>query len=462
MKKLLLLLSMGSIVLSAQAQEKKAGTGKFEVGAMATKVASSNTAKINDIKEHARLRTAANKSTAITSRWYNYGVTMDTMLRYGISGNVMALAVNNIWWDTSGVLVYTSGPANNTMVSMGQAFHPQATNSFNNPNYHAGEMMLTNSEAYKIDSLVLWGDYVFNPAKLSVVDTMVVTLTQGSVTVTGDDIFFGWFTDATLVANYGAPAGQRVVFALMGYDSTTNTGAGTSAYTMKFPLKDATHPTPWYDTTSGGLWFREVALPAAYNVTAGNMVGVAISFKSGDASFITNDTLNGEYNRVRPLLAFAENSAGDAVYPPYDSTDFNSGQYKTLPNFENGWGDVYVPMYAWTSGGNASVLQHSYTDIHVVCSSCTKVVNVNEVVKNISDVKAFPNPAENEVNIAFDLKNAANATVTLTNTLGQVVATQVSNSGRASFSTSALPAGVYIYAISANGEVATGRFTVAH
>jgi hypothetical protein len=456
MKKLFLLLTAGSIGITLHAQENRSVLFGTTTRYDAKQVVNDRTATPSFRNAHRGLSNANKTTTTMTSRWYNYGEALDTMLSYA-GANVMGLAVNNIWGDTSGSLVYTSGIAHNTMVSSGSVFMPQAMNSFNNANYYAGQMMLTN-EAYNIDSVVVYGDYIFNPAKTSVVDTLTVSFTQGTVSASGDDIFFGYFNDAASLSAYNVPASVgRLGFAMETYDSVTNTNSGTSVYTLKFPLTSAN----WGDTNSNGIWSKVIKLPVAYNVTSGNFVGIAISFKSGDASFIFGDTLNSQYNRVRPLLAYTDNGSGTAMYAPYDSTDFNSGQYKTLPNYENGWGDVYVPMYAWTSGGSASVLQHNYMDIHVNCTSCTKVVGVTDVVKNVSNVGVYPNPAESQVNFSFNLKNTSSAVVTLSNTLGQVVASQTSN-GKASFNVASLPAGVYVYSIVANGEQTTGRITVAH
>lgn len=455
MKKLLLLLTAGSIGLSLHAQENRSIL--FQSAAMQhDKVVNEklpSSAK-NDLKAIRRQHETANKTTSITSRWYNYVTYIDTFLNFGSSGNTTDLTAVTIWNDTLGQLNFTSGLAHNTMVSVGSVFQPQA-HGFNDPQYFAGEMQLT-TESFQIDSIDLFGLYEFNPAKTGVVDTVTITFTQGSVATSGDDIFFSWFTDATVLSNYGVPSTERLVFALERYDSTLNTANGTSAYSFKFNLTSAN----WGDTFANGIFHKEIKLPTAYNVTSGNQVGVAISFKSGDATFVPNDTLNAEYNHLRPLFSFVSDGT-NPVFPPYDSTDFNSGQFKSLPNFENGWEDVYVPMYAWTSGGNASALQYNNMDFHVVCTSCNKIVSVNDVVKNVSNVGVYPNPAQTQVNINFNLTNTASATVTLTNTLGQVVASQEST-GKATFNTASLPAGVYVYSILANGQQTTGRITVAH
>ena len=80
-------------------------------------------------------------------------------------------------------------------------------------------------------------------------------------------------------------------------------------------------------------------------------------------------------------------------------------------------------------------------------------------------IKVYPNPANDQVNIAYTLVNSAAVTATLTNTLGQVVATQKApngTSGNITFNTNTLAEGVYLYTVEANGNRTTGRIVVAH
>lgn len=81
---------------------------------------------------------------------------------------------------------------------------------------------------------------------------------------------------------------------------------------------------------------------------------------------------------------------------------------------------------------------------------------------------AFPNPANTEINIPVALQQSGTAQLTLSNTLGQIVAKQdlgQMNAGTmklASVATGHLPEGVYFYAIAAENGRATGRVVVKH
>ena len=362
------------------------------------------------------------------------------------------------------------------MVSEGAIFHPQIA-GFNDSTLYPGVIAVRSTNAYVIDSINLNALYKFNTAKASVVDTLTITFTYGVPTTPGTDIYGSYFTNATVLANYGLTTTDSLHFASVRYDSITNTASGASKYTMKFYLTSAM----WGDTSTGGIWSRTIPVPgpggSGFAVPAGNIVGYAVTFKTGDATYVPNATIEDftgahVYNIFRPIYAFAGTSTVP-VFAPYihPAYDYNSGQFKRLPNYANGWGNVYVPMYAWTSGGAASTLQHSFYDIHVQCPTCSltnnpPVVNaVNELTKDIISTNAFPNPASTELNIKFTTSAASGVTVNLVNTLGQVVATQSldnTTGGSVTFNTAKLAGGVYYYTVLANGERATGHVLIAH
>ncbi|MEO6832822.1 MAG: T9SS type A sorting domain-containing protein [Chitinophagaceae bacterium] len=92
-------------------------------------------------------------------------------------------------------------------------------------------------------------------------------------------------------------------------------------------------------------------------------------------------------------------------------------------------------------------------------------------VGSISAIKignAYPNPANNAINIPMNVKGNTDATITLSNAMGQVVRTLTLNgltTGQAklvTIPTSDLAAGMYLYTIEANGERASDRVIIRH
>jgi len=81
--------------------------------------------------------------------------------------------------------------------------------------------------------------------------------------------------------------------------------------------------------------------------------------------------------------------------------------------------------------------------------------------------KAYPNPANTTLSIPFTLARDGQVTVSLTNVVGQVVASQTitaiaGQSSKATFATGNLPSGMYIYTTSTNGRSVTGKVTITH
>jgi len=92
-------------------------------------------------------------------------------------------------------------------------------------------------------------------------------------------------------------------------------------------------------------------------------------------------------------------------------------------------------------------------------------------VKEVSaayELKSFPNPANNQVTISFKSPVAANASVQLMNTLGQIISTQTitdvtpGQEAKTTFNTSQLAAGIYYYSVKVNGSSSTNRVVVSH
>jgi len=223
--------------------------------------------------------------------------------------------------------------------------------------------------------------------------------------------------------------------------------------------------------------YRVLRLPTPMSVAAQNIVGITLTFKSGDPSFPTTlpgDTVlnnNGvnnyyKYNAFRPYVYYRTtgSTSSTPIFAIYDKFDRNIGTFKNLPNSSNGWTDRYIPLWAWSaSGGTPSSLQYLYADVHIMCPTC--IVGVEDINQNKSAVSAYPNPAGNELNILFKMPDVSNVSVSLINMVGQTVATQnigkVSN-GKAVFNTADLPAGMYIYTLNSNGVRSSGHIAIAH
>lgn len=466
MKKTLLIAAAGIISLGSNAQQKS----------MTSVVATGRNLPASLQKNYARPQKAAtaNKTTAAPTRTYDYGFLFDTTMNdnYTIGTSFGA----PIMWQSNNMFGgYTSGYDTINMVSAGIIFDP-STPGFNDPLYFNGEMKITNSDAYTVNKVTVFGVYNYNPAHTTGVDTLILSFVKGKGgSPSTDDVF----TNGYLISSFY----DTVHILTMRYDTTDlnmamsgSTAMGTlGTNVIKIPLDNSGATPAWGDTTADGIWSKTIDLSTTsmgdFIASAGDMIGMSMSFKNGtfsspwDTVFRMDGTF--KYNTWRPLTIYAADGSGAVQYAPHIATDSNEGVYKTLPHNANGWSYVYVPQWAFTDGsGGPSTLQYPYVVWDLTCATCGDITDtkVSGVVATSTAVNVYPNPANNEVKFNFNANANSTVTVVLTNMLGQVVAqsTQTGARGTATFNTSALPSGIYSYNVLVDGNRTTGRVTVAH
>src|SRR5690606_38246065 len=209
------------------------------------------------------------------------------------------------------------------------------------------------------------------------------------------------------------------------------------------------------------------AIPFGTSIPAGNLVASTVTFKTGEAYTPFTDTVFvGSVNPDTPFKYnmfcpwFFEQSEGQ--YPKYWPDNYISCVFKILPPGNNGYELSYVPGFAYIDAD--ARLEFPYMDFVLSCTNCYTVDVAN--VKNIvNDAVAYPNPANNTLKVAYRLNAPTASTVSLTNAIGQVVATQqvaAAAQGEVEFNTSSLSNGVYFYTVEANGQKITHRVAIAH
>ncbi|MCF8449437.1 MAG: T9SS type A sorting domain-containing protein [Taibaiella sp.] len=464
MKKLLLLLASGSVAFATNAQHRVMTPVSAD---------SKNTAAKFDKLYSIPATKKAHKGTA-APRTYSHAAYFDTVLQ-DVHGLQSANTTILMWQDTTSLAGFTTGYDNINMVSIGSILHPQSA-GLNKPEYYQGEMKIGPSDAYIVSGVTIYGVYDFDAANTQV-DTLVLSFVygNGNNTAASNGIFRGGRVSGSHYGDWPVVT-TRFDTTELSYARINATQGTPNPYVIKVPLG----PTAFGDTLSNGVWTKDISLSTlgagGLNVPAGNQVGMSYTFKSGRAFTAAPDTIfysSGvmKHNMWRPLVRFATNSGTTAgvQFAPYDSTDFNEGLYKRLPHNANGWAYMYLPHWAWTGvPSGAWTGQYPIVDWDITCVACGVVPPPTVGVGNTSLIRttaAFPNPANNELQVPFTLGETANVTVTLSNLLGQTVATRVMGnvaSGKATFNTLTLPAGVYTYTVIANGERTTGRAVIAH
>lgn len=468
MKRLLLMLAAGAIAAGTYGQERT-----MTVAAPAGTQVVDKARFMNELRAR-RATNNASKTTA-APRWYSYDSWFDAN-ETDMSSST-ALSLPYLWKDTMAVMAYSSSSGgtewhNNTLVSVGTVIDP-AFSGFNDITYYTGDMEVTSTDAYGVDSVVFFGRYGFNPAKTSVVDTLRVAFVYGDGASTSD-IYLAKTTNPVVLSNYGVATGDSLHNYRMIFDSSTTHAGGTTVVVRDVILDNSGASPAWGDTMSDGTFVGAVAVGstpgASVSIPAGNMIGASITFISGDPTFTANDTVFGstigyKYNMFRPYVMY-RGTTSTPVRINYDINNRNDGMFKTLPDTALGWGGQYIPLYFWSStGGAASGYQFPYIDFHLTCSTCGVVSLGVSDVNGMGKVSAYPNPVRGDLRIPFELNDPADVAVTLSNMTGQVVRTRLfvkTGHGEAVFDTRDLADGLYFYSVSANGQRFNGRVVVLH
>lgn len=472
MKKLLLFLGMGITSMSVNAQYSSHTAVIFADHDQ--NVVAAQPAKATNFPSPASHSTARTTAGTGGSRWYNYG---DYFTNEVGGTTLVAFTSLPIWQDTAGLFYETTAPTwyNNTWTSVGVGFDPFVGNWNLNSSYPA-VIHITPTNNYTIDSVVVFGNYYLGSHTST--DTLVLSFVQGNGSATGD-LGGYYFNDATLGTDYGLPTGHDTIsFINMAYDSTANRADSINAASNQALYKPTIYKFPLIPgvTDTSSAFINGYQYAVSYSVNAGNYAGMSVSFINGNHSFPAfpgTDTIldasgNLKYDEFYPAIIYYGTTTA-AQFPPYNSNDHNVGYFKRQGAGDAGWDGFYLPNWAWTTGGSgtsASALQYPYTSFHVNCSTCYLTnLGVENTVKETTETTVYPNPASNEVAVVYNMPTASNITISLSNMIGQVVATQSAQnvtSGKIVFNTANLADGVYIYTIHSDGQVATGRVAVAH
>ena len=467
MKKLFLLSALGAIGAFSASAQLAIGTSmlrndfmpkaKFEASKTADGTITSTADPIPN-----------GKTTVGGSRWYSYtdycALLDAAFVNNGSSpylwnkGNGMG-----IYSTTGGGLIADTIQLSSYAMSFDPAFGQTGTkptlSGFNEPTvYPKGSIVVRRTNAYVIDSVIAYGFYGRNNTRTAPVDTLRFSIVYGGAAA-GSDMPVFYFTGMT--SSFGS---DTVRFAAIKYDKVNNIAKGATLVKKDIYLTTA----KLTDTIPGGG--HAFKIPVGLNVPAGNVVGIAVTFITGDTYTPYVDTIfygsarsSNPFGRGMVRPSFFEQTAGG--FPKYYPNFYNVGFIKNLPESAS-WDSLYVPSYAYTA---PLTLEIPNIDVKVSCATCNTIQELSITDAAILDkVGAYPNPSNTELNVPFTLLEKANVTVSLTNMVGQVIATENMgslNAGQkatATFNTGNLAAGIYLYTVEANGQRVTNRFTVAH
>lgn len=446
---------------------------------------------------------SASRTTISSQRWYNYGVYLSNYLPTTPSYQPGATAPY-MWFDTSSQDIYSGTPPldRNHMVSMAAVWEPW-TPEWNYPGWFGGATGMTAirvTDSYTIDSIEVIGDYGRSAASTSV-DTLYVALVYGTGTT-------GGVVDNTWTASAGSPilgstSGSFQFFfpkqdslhnwAAMAVTSVTATTPPPAV--VRIPLAAAdVNDTDVSGVYRGGSavwpgWVHKryhltdiTGAPTTVTIPAGNIVSGSVTYRNWDpnapspTTHFLDTVFTGDpapatyrYNMWRNGMMYYQSAAsGTVAWMPYIPGNFNGAAIKYEP--ANTWGGSYIPagLFSASSGTAPSDWQYPLIGFHVTCTTCDTVGDPALAVANtalVQDIRIYPNPATDEINVGYALATGSSATITLTNAMGQVISVKNVNTpnGREVFNTTAIPSGVYIITVvSSQGEHTTSKVVISH
>jgi hypothetical protein len=422
---------------------------------------------INDVDPSAlqaikRAKHSANKTTTVGgSDWFSFGDLM-------YSSTTSKYYYNTMYNDSNVIHSSPSGNVNIFEHGFGMSFDP--TDSV----FHGGDYALktvmgpiansayitnirvTQNNAYTVDSIRF--PFKYYRKDNSVVDTMLITVVKTNRTnSTGPGVYS--FTGPNTGRSSGVvvinpannkadsvPAGTMVITKLLdatfAADTTTGTGSGYSNYCI-----------------------NGIALPSTISLNAGEILVIYVTVRFKAYPLNTNESA------ANIARFYTYDFSGAAGTPKQCGGSFMAGlindnhtiYHATVSDtmgFHWQGHNIVIPSVFYLEDGSFTDM-----DVKVTCTTCPVLNVANLNVSNIASVSAYPNPTNADITINFDLKEAANTTVSISNTVGQVLATQelgMTQKATANFNTDKLANGIYFYTVDANGQHQTNRFVVAH
>lgn len=414
------------------------------------------------------------KSSIAGGRWYNY----PSMVNFITGGALMQFQLMPIWFDSTVLQNFTTGLGPINYISAAQIIDPIHFTLWNDVNVSDPNTIAIKPETnYKVDSISFSGAYVKNLNRPdNVVDTLILSVSPSSASTTNK--FSYYWTTPTLDAwaatynNNPAPYDTLKGFAIH-RDNTdiANRASNVAGRVMwKVPIDSSLRQQDSAGLVSIINFSFPVmvnGVPGVCNIPAGYGIAVTVTFKSGDIIVPNTDTVY-EYHHLSIYSAQALGTNSSMPYYHYQYRDRNASNLMFSEN-----DSAYYPTM-FIEGTNAPEFRSEFHDIdaHILCDDCPTVAEysaVHNVSSRVStNMIAYPNPANNDLTVSFITDQNTSAKVSITNAVGQVIATQdvgnvlAKKNNIVTFSTAGLSAGIYFYTVEAKGQRTTNRFVVSH
>ena len=374
-----------------------------------------------------------------------------------------------IWQDSTILQRFSTGYGAINYSSCGAAINPKSY--FYNSSWYNGEMHIDNNQPYTIDSIYLTGIYMHPGNKGAVAGDKI----RISVVLSDpDDMSFWQYNGSagTVKADYLDPVGTTdtvIRGAAPDADSVGRIGGypGGARITWDYNLTNADTSS---ETPTQSYFYKRFgfAPPSPINVAAGEIAAVSFTFISGDTWIANQDSVsfnNGSKAHFR--ARFFEESAGALM--PYrnhsDRTDANNNtvgaEWNNSCLMFSFAPDIYYPSIL-VEAFNTPAMSREHLDVDWVlsCTNCGPV-STEDVVKELDNVKIYPNPASDVLNIQLDEVKTADVNVSVYSMTGKKLysETVAKGSTQTSVNIGDLAVGIYLCELEMNGEKSTVKIT---
>lgn len=465
MKKSLLLLTAGLISALANAQENRSimlnpgnRTAAHEATAPGHRVLNTQpdlAGIMNRRNAEARTTSAA---AAVVGTWFSFDLAHDdgTFVNYDNSSNTGNYGAVDVFNDSTLYVSAGTPPFYWWCHGLGVSFNPYSSwfsSNWQNTSYSA-PFTIGASDDYYVDSVLIIGRYF----QTNTTETDTLHIDIAGTNTTGSTNAWDLQTNGTDLNTYGITVAPNDTyrFAVAAIDSTGFSSTSTTAVSPLSRISKVLNHAAAIDTdaTSGWNIWSFPLTGGSMHIDAGGHLAALATFHTG-VYYPYGSSITTANIWSQDSWYFTDN-AGGLQLPDDVSTGLmvsSDDRYATANAEVYGTTVIPTPSYFYTA---PLCVQNPYIMFYLRSPGST---NVNKIQK-LEKVNAYPNPATNELNISFSTSSAA--TVTLTDMVGQTVATQSNVNSVAKFNTAALANGMYIYTIQAGTARTTGHVVVAH
>lgn len=371
-----------------------------------------------------------NPTTRGGSKWFAYFDAVST-----INGAASSLNYQYLFPD-SNIMAYFGTTVGNPWVhNIATVLDPTA--SMFTQAATAGDIQVSLSDSYQVDSVELWFVYTRNNPDPNIIDTMLIEAFSDN---TANNIPIYYFTG--MATQFGS---DTVRFPEINYSQPQNVAVATNKVSYKIPM-DAAFAT---DTNSLGWNYITVNTSALGTINAAGLVAATAKFIPG-YTYSMQDTLSN--------LNECDFASLEEITDQFQS--YTPGEYNCsliLPvdvryNIAGTWNNFFIPSYAYTSATFS--YEHHLFWFDVVCNSCFGV-GVDETAKS-EVLNAYPNPSSD----VLYLDNTLNATVNIYSIDGKMIESFISDNKLSKIDVSSLDNGMYMFEVIANGGSSKGKFVI--